>query len=310
MLYGLNDKAPEQMRGAVLAIGNFDGMHKGHRALIEAAKKIGGPVAALTFEPHPRQFFKPDIAPFRITHMPMKERLMKDAGVAHVFAYAFNKELAGLTAQEFIDRILVQNLGVAHVVVGHDFAFGRGRDGTVETLKNNGRFGVTVMPPVADANGDVYSSTAIRDLLRRGEFDAAAEKLGWRWQIESPIVHGDARGRTLGFPTANQEVDDYLRIPYGIYAVKVKIAGEDKWRDGAANFGIRPMFEINRPLLETFVFDFTGNLYGKILRVMPVKHLRDEKSFAGLEPLIAQMKEDCIKAKAVLESFKFQEGSR
>lgn len=305
MLYGLNDKAPELLRGCTLAIGNFDGVHKGHRALIETAATIGNVVCVLTFEPHPRQFFKPDAAPFRLTLLPMKERLLKEAGAQHVFAYAFNQELAALSASEFIDRILVENLGVRHVVVGADFAFGRGRDGTVDMLKQDGRFDVTVVAPVADAGGIVYSSTAVRDLLHRGDFAGAAEKLGWRWQIESPVVHGDARGRTLGFPTANQEVDEFLRIPYGVYAMKVKIEGEDFWRDGAANFGIRPMFEIRRPILETYILDYDGDLYGKNLRVIPVQHLRNEKAFDGVASLITQMKEDCIKAKAVLESLQF-----
>lgn len=305
MLHGLDEKAPEHLRGCTLAIGNFDGVHKGHRALVEAAARIGGSVCALTFEPHPRQFFKPDAEPFRLTLLPMKERLLKDAGAQHVFAYAFNKDMAALGAREFIDRILVANLGVRHVVVGADFAFGRGRDGSVETLRQDGRFGVTVVEPVRDGAGTIYSSTAVRDLLHRGDFDGAAEKLGWRWQIESPVVHGDARGRTLGFPTANQEVDEFLRMPYGVYAMKVMIEGEDFWRDGAANFGIRPMFEIRRPILETYILDYDSDLYGKMLRVMPVLHLRNEKAFDGIAPLIVQMKEDCIRAKAVLESLQF-----
>jgi riboflavin kinase/FMN adenylyltransferase len=293
--------------GCVLAIGNFDGVHQGHRALIARAREIavkeGGPLGIVTFEPHPRQFFQPATEPFRLTLLPMKQRLLQELGVHHIFALPFDSELSQLTAEEFIDRILVSDLKARHVVVGENFAFGKRRSGTVKTLAAAGdKFKLTAMKPVLSQEGQVYSSSAIRELLRQGQFQAAEKLLGWPWQIEAPVVNGDKRGRELGYPTANQNVPDYVRIPYGIYAVRVRLENESLWRDGVANFGIRPMFQIAQPIFETFIFDFSSEIYGKNIRVQPVKHLRPEQSFKDIAALVAQMKEDCIKAKAVLKS--------
>jgi riboflavin kinase/FMN adenylyltransferase len=297
---------PAAAEGCVLAIGNFDGVHLGHRALIkqaaDIAKVAGAPLGVITFEPHPRQFFQPEAEPFRLSLLPMKQRLLAELGVDHVFALPFNKELSQLTGEEFIDRILVHDLKAKHIVVGENFAFGKGRSGTTQTLASSDKFKLTVVKPVMSAEGQVYSSSAIRALLKQGDFAAAEKLLGWPWQIEMPVVGGDKRGRELGFPTANQNVPEYVRIPYGIYAVRVLIEGETTWREGAANFGIRPMFEIPQPIFETFIFDFSAEIYGKIMRVQPVKHLRPELAFKGIPALIVQMKEDCIAAKAVLKS--------
>ena len=303
------DRVPKEAQGCVLAIGNFDGVHLGHAALIKMAKSLAAeaPLGVMTFEPHPRQFFQPEAEPFRLTLLPMKQRLMETLGVEHLFAVAFNRDFSQLDGEAFVERILVQNLKVRHVVVGEDFMFGRGRSGTIATLKaaaDAGKFKLTVMPPVVASSGEIYSSTAIRELLKQAKFAEAASFLGWPWQMESPVVHGDKRGRTMGYPTANQNMLEHLRIPYGVYAVKVMIEGETVWRAGAANFGIRPMFQVVQPIFETFIFDFSGEIYGKVIRVQPVKHLRPEMSFAGLPALISQMKDDCIAAKAVLESHK------
>src|SRR3990172_11212027 len=309
-LYSIHDKIPDGAKGSVLTIGNFDGVHLGHRALLEATRNLAAAMHAapgvMTFEPHPRQFFHPDAEPFRLSLLPMKQSLLQELGVGHLFAFAFDRELSSLNAAEFIDRILVQKLKVRHVVVGEDFTFGNQRSGTAATLEAAaaaGKFGLSLVRPVASPGGQAYSSTVIRGLLRRGKFAEAAALLGWPWQMEAPVVHGDARGRALGYPTANQDMPEYVRIPYGVYAVRVLIEGERIWREGAANFGIRPMFQSAKPIFETFIFDFAAEIYGKTMRVQPVQYLRPELSFTGLSALVAQMKDDCITAKAVLKSF-------
>lgn len=292
-------------KGAVLAIGNFDGLHLGHRAVIneasEIALKLKAPLAVMTFEPHPREFFAKTPDPFRLSLLPQKQRILEDWGVAHLFALTFDQSFSQLTGNDFIEKVLKQGLGAKHIVVGEDFAFGHKRSGTVETLKADGGFGVSVISPVVCGDHRVYSSTRIRDHIRQAEFDAAAHLLGRRWQVEAPVVHGDKRGREIGYPTANQQVPRYVRMPFGIYAVKVRIEGDDKVRAGAANFGIRPMFRIEQPLLETFIFDFDREIYGKNMAVEPVKLLRKEMVFDGIEALKARIEQDCLEAKAVLD---------
>jgi riboflavin kinase/FMN adenylyltransferase len=303
------DDISSTAQDCVLAIGNFDGVHLGHRALVGRARALAttlqAPLGIITFEPHPRQFFQPAGEPFRLTLLPMKQRLLSAMGVDHIFALPFNQELAAMTAEDFIEKILVQRLTARMVAVGENFAFGRNKGGTAKTLDaaaRAGKFKLSVITSAMAASGEIYSSTAIRALLRQGQFEAAEKLLGWPWQIEAPVVAGDKRGRTIGFPTANQNVPDYVHIPFGIYAVRVCIEGETQWRAGVANFGIRPMFKIAQPIFETFIFEFDGDIYGKSLRVQPVRHLRAEASFQDLAALVAQMKEDCIAAKAVLKS--------
>jgi len=294
---------PALPQGTVLAIGNFDGVHPGHAALIARAQETAGAqkltAAVLTFEPHPREFFAPDGEPFRLTLLPEKARRLAALGAAYIFAPAFDAGFAGLSAAEFMN-FLRDRLHARHIVVGADFAFGKNRAGTVETLR--GMFDVTVIDPVTCTDGAAYSSTRIRDLLRRGDFSSAAKLLGRPWEIEAEIVHGDKRGRELGYPTANQRVDRYVRIPFGIYAVQALLEGEEKPRTAVANFGIRPMFRIRQPIFETHIFDFHQSIYGKVMRVQPVKYLRPEKIFDGLDALIAQMKQDCLEARAVFKS--------
>jgi len=297
---------PQEARGAVVAIGNFDGVHLGHRALVEKAKEIakkeGAPAGVLTFEPHPREFFQPDGEPFRLTLLPMKQRLLSELGVDHLYALPFDEKLSSLGADEFIQKILAGALGAKHVVTGRDFAFGKGRAGNVESLRKSGLFGVTTLDDVTSADGQPYSSTRIRGLLKETKFSDAASLLGWDWQIEMPVVHGDKRGRELGFPTANQQPGRHLQLPYGIYAVKAQVEGEKIWRGGVANFGIRPMFRIQQPIFETYIFDYNAEIYGKTMRVQPLRYLRGEQAFAGLDALKTQIKQDCHDAAAVLKS--------
>ena len=293
---------PKNARGSVLTIGNFDGVHPGHQALMlrtrEKADALKTPAAVMTFEPHPREFFKPDEPPFRLTLLPMKARLFAKNGMDHVFAPPFDAGFAAQTADDFMD-FLQDRLQPRHIVVGADFAFGKGRAGGIDTLRD--RFDVTVVKPVLCDSGAVYSSSRIRALLQEGRLADAAILMGRQWEIEAEVVHGDKRGRELGYPTANQQVENYVRIPYGIYAVRVRIEGEAVSRIGVANFGIRPMFRIKQPIFETFIFDFTGNLYGKIMRVEPVRFLRGEKAFDSLDALTVQMKQDCLDARAVFK---------
>ena len=300
------EQIPDDARGSVCVIGNFDGLHLGHQALLRQAADIAriqnAPLSVLTFEPHPREFFQPDTEPFRLTLLPAKQRILGSLGVSHLFAAEFNAKLAALTAEDFIEKVLKNQLGVKHVMVGRDFAFGRGRAGNVEQLRRIAGFGVTAIDPVTCDGEETYSSTRVRGLLRVGKLDDAAALLGRRWEIDMPVVHGDKRGRELGYPTANQQAGRYLRLPLGIYAVRVLIEGETVWREGVANFGIRPMFRITQPIFETYIFDFDSEIYGKNLRVQPVKFLRPEQEFKGLEALSAQIKQDCHAAAAVLKS--------
>jgi riboflavin kinase/FMN adenylyltransferase len=293
---------PRAARGSVLAIGNFDGVHPGHQALITRAREVAAArktrTAAMTFEPHPREFFKPNDPPFRLTLLPMKARLFAALGVDDVFAPPFDAGFAAQSADHFM-AFLRDRLEPESIVIGADFAFGKGRGGGIDTLRD--MFDVNVVKPVTCPDGAVYSSSRIRDLLQGGKLQEAAGLLGRAWEIEAEVVHGDKRGRELGYPTANQQVDRYIRIPYGIYAVRALIEGETQPRIGVANFGIRPMFKIKQPIFETHIFDFMADIYGKTMRVEPVKFLRPEKAFSDLEALVRQMKQDCLDARAVFK---------
>jgi riboflavin kinase/FMN adenylyltransferase len=308
---------PPAARGAVVAIGNFDGIHRGHQAVIGEAVRHARhdrqPAGVLTFEPHPRRFFKPDGPPFLLTRLRTKARLLNDLDVDLLYLLRFNAQLAARTAENFIDEILVKGLGVSRVVVGYDFVFGKGRTGNPELLRDRlaaAGVPVSIMSPVgaADAESEstpealVYSSTGVRDSLKAGDPRAAARLLGRPFEIEGRIVHGDKRGRTLGFPTANLKLGEYVRPAFGIYAVRAAIAtGNDwVWRDGVANLGIRPMFGAPEPLLETFLFDFSGEIYGRVMRVALVEYLRPEQKFADLTALTAQMHADTAAAKVAL----------
>lgn len=297
---------PNDVRGAVVAIGNFDGVHLGHREVIGEAGRIaranGRLWAVLTLEPHPRQVFQPDIAPFRLTPLPVKARLIESLGVDIFAVLPFDREFAKLSARAFVETVIVGGLGATHVVCGHDFAFGHGRRGTPEMLLWMGDefdFGFTCVPEVRDGAAEPYSSTRVREYLRDADPAAAARLLGRDFEIEGTVVAGEQRGRELGYPTANVELDDYLRPAFGIYAVQAgwEEGGRMHWRDAVANLGIRPTFQAAEPLLEVHVFDFAGDLYGRTLTTRFIDYLRPEKKFDGIEPLRAQMAEDCARAR-------------
>jgi riboflavin kinase/FMN adenylyltransferase len=310
------DDVPAALRGAVVAIGNFDGVHRGHRALIAEAKIQAearrSPLAVLSFEPHPQEYFKPSPESFRLTPLRAKARLLADLGVDALFALAFDAEMATRTPQDFVLNVLGTGLGISGAVVGHDFEFGRKRAGNLATLSYMGEMeGFTVTPFDAvtahsshEKSGDEkISSTLIRQMLKQARPEEAARLLGHPWAVEARVEHGDARGRTMGFPTANMHLGHCLAPAFGVYAVRVNILEGDRAvsrHDGVANFGIRPMYQVNVPLMETHLFDFDGDLYGKYLSVELIQYIRPEAKFANLDALIAQIAADAAKARGIL----------
>ena len=284
-------------RGAALVIGNCDGVHRGHRLLVDTAKAAGGRAGLLTFDPHPRQMFSAG-APFLITPPAVKLDLLRAAGLDFVCTLPFDAAFAGLGADDFIDVILRQGLAPARIVVGEGFRFGRGRQGDTASFAAAG-LPVTAVPPLRDRAGAI-SSTRIRAALQAGDMAAANALLGWDWHIEGVVRHGDKRGRTLGYPTANVPLGETLRPDYGIYAMRVLIGDEEEWRPAVANIGIRPMFETKDALVEAFLFDFDRDLYGQTLQLQPVKRLRGEAKFDSLDALIVQMREDERQARTLL----------
>jgi riboflavin kinase / FMN adenylyltransferase len=308
--------ASDDARGAVVAAGNFDGVHLGHQAVLGEAKalanSIGAPFAVLTFEPHPRAVFQPGLPPFRLTPFRAKSLVLETLGVDLLFTLHFDLAFAQKTAEEFVAEVLVAGLGVKAVVVGYDFVFGNKRRGTSDLLKAEGvrhGFDVKVVAPVfasggAAAGGIVYSSTHIREHLVAGRPREAAALLGRPWEIDGRVDVGDKLGRTIGFPTANIDLADYLRPASGVYAVRAGIedGGKTEWHDGAANLGWRPTVGGKDLRLETHLFDFSGDLYGKHLRVAFIERLRPEQRFAGLDALKAQIAADCQKAREILAS--------
>lgn len=295
---------PAAWQGGVVALGNFDGVHRGHQALIAEAgrhaKALGVPLMVLTFEPHPRGFFVPDTGPFRLTLPPAKRRLLAQYGVQAVLAQRFDAAFAALSADAFIEDVLIKGLGARHVVCGYDFTFGARRGGNVEFLRKAGAartFGVTVLEPVM-REGEIYSSTRIREALRAGWVSEAAELLGHAWEIEGVVELGDQRGRTIGFPTANVALGEHLRPRFGVYAVRALVDG--LWRHAVANLGKRPTFGKLQENFEVHLFDFSGDLYGQTLRVALVDFIRPEMKFTGLDALKAQIAADGEAARAVL----------
>ena len=293
-------------KDAVIAIGNFDGVHLGHRALLADGKKLatreGKQFGVLTFEPHPRKLFRPDEAAFRITPPTIKHRLLGECGVDFVVSLDFNWDFASQSAEEFVQNILVDALAPAHVIVGFDFHFGQLRKGSAETIEA-ANIPVTKFAPAISGMGEKYSSTAVRQALRLGNIAEANAILGWEWEIEGPIFHGDRRGHELGYPTANVLLADVLHPSYGIYATWVQIEGENEWRPAATNIGIRPMFEVKQGQVEAHILDFEDrDIYGKTLRIKPVKKLRGEAKFASLEALIIQISADCDDTRRALSA--------
>ncbi|QYZ70171.1 bifunctional riboflavin kinase/FAD synthetase [Neotabrizicola shimadae] len=290
-------------RGTSVAMGNFDGVHRGHQSVIALARGHG-PLGLVTFEPHPRQYFAPTAPAFRLMNPEARASRLAKLGVQHLFELPFDATLAGLTPEAFASEVLADGLGLAHVVVGEDFRFGKGRAGSAEDLAALGRehgFAVTIAPLMKES-GEEISSTAIRRALTEGRPRDAAAMLGHWHRIEGMVIHGEKRGRDLGYPTANMSVDG-LHLPrLGVYAVKVDVLTGPYTGSfiGAASLGVRPMFGENRPNLETFLFDFSGDLYDQQLSVAFVDYLRPEMKFDSLPGLIAQMSADCSRAREIL----------
>jgi riboflavin kinase/FMN adenylyltransferase len=301
---------PAQCRGAVVAIGNFDGVHRGHRALIAEAKVQAearrAPLAVLTFEPHPQEYFRPSAESFRLTPLRAKARLLADLGVDVLFALTFDAEMATRSPQDFVLNVLVDGLGISGAVVGHDFEFGQRRAGNLATLGYMGEmegFSVTAFDTVTASGDEKISSTLIRQMLKDARPEDAARLLGHPWAVEARVEHGDARGREMGFPTANMHLGHCLAPAFGVYAVRVNILEGDRAvsrHDGVANFGIRPMYQVAVPLMETHLFDFDGDLYGKYLSVELIRYIRPEAKFDSLPALIAQIGADAAKAREIL----------
>lgn len=299
--------SPEN-RGASAAIGNFDGVHKGHQAVIALARDAvpDAPLGVVTFEPHPRAYFAPDAPAFRLMSAEARASRLAKLDVRRLYQLNFNAALAALTPEQFAHQVLKDGLGLRHVVVGADFCFGKGRSGNVKDLQNLGAalgFGVTVAP-LLETGGVEVSSTAIRSALSQGRPRDAAEQLGHWHRIEGPVIGGEQRGRVLGYPTANMSIDGLHPPKFGVYAVLVDIAdGPHKGTyHGAASIGIRPMFNGEVPNIETFLFDFKGDLYGTVLSVALVDYLRPELKFDSLQALIDQMDADCVQARAILSA--------
>ncbi len=297
-------------RGAAAAIGNFDGVHLGHQAVIDLTRKaadaVGAPLGVLTFEPHPRSYFSRDSNPFRLMNAEAKATQLEKLGIEKLYEVPFNDTLAALPARDFAQTVIADQLGLKHVVVGADFCFGQGRRGNAQTLTQMGAemgFGVTIAPMMQVAEVEV-SSTAIRQALSDGRPDDAAKMLGHWHRLENTVIRGDQRGRDLGYPTANMSIDGLHPPKFGVYAVKIDVrdgphAGS---YNGAASIGVRPMFGINNANCETFIFDFKGDLYGATVSVALVHYLRPELKFDGLDALITQMDADCVTAREILSN--------
>lgn len=294
--------APERLRGGIVALGNFDGFHLGHQAVVgravARARAEGRPALVATFDPHPVRHFKPDAAPFRLTTLDQRARLFAEAGAQAMVVFQFDAALAALTAEEFVARRLCDLLGAGGVVTGEDFTFGRARGGDVRVLAELGGrhgFSVDTVAPVA-FEGAPVSSSRIRALLQAGDPRGAARLLTRPFAVQGVVQHGDKLGRTIGYPTANIALGSYLRPAYGIYAVRARLA-DGRVLGGAANLGIRPSFDPPKELLEAYLFDFSGDLYGETIEIALIDYLRPEARFDSLEALTAQMDADCAEAR-------------
>jgi riboflavin kinase / FMN adenylyltransferase len=293
---------PPALRGSVVALGNFDGVHKGHQAVIgraaQLASSLGKPLAVLSFNPHPARFFQPDRPPFALASPAQKQALLEAFGADGVLSLPFDRAIADLSPQAFVDSVLIDAIGASHVVCGYDFTFGQNRTGKAEDLAALGLPATVVKPVMARGQTLPYSSSRVRQMLSDAAPDKAAELMGRWWQIEGVVEQGDQRGRSIGFPTANVQLGDYQRPAYGVYAVRVHVAGAIY--DGVANIGLRPTFDPPRELLEVHLFDFAGDLYGKTVFVDIVAFIRGERKFTGLEPLKSQIAVDRATADKIL----------
>jgi riboflavin kinase/FMN adenylyltransferase len=296
------DPVPGHLRGAILALGNFDGFHRGHQAVvgraIALAKARGVPALVATFDPHPVRHFRPDAPPFRLTTLDQRERLFGAAGADAMVVFDFGAALASVSAEDFVGDWLGGHLGATGVVTGEDFTFGKGRGGNVEVLKLLGQANRISVEAVAavDEDGEAISSSRIREALTAGDCRTATMLLTRPFTVEGAVIHGDKNGRELGYPTANIEMGNYLRPRYGVYAVKGRL-GDGRVLNGAANMGVRPQFDPPKELLEPYFFDFSGDLYGQTIEVELISFIRPERKFDGLDALTAQMDLDCAEAR-------------
>ncbi|WP_395942531.1 bifunctional riboflavin kinase/FAD synthetase [Brevundimonas sp.] len=299
---------PAALKGAAVAVGAFDGVHRGHQAVIAdaraAAERLGAPLGVVSFDPHPRRFFQKEAAPFRLMTADQMVEALEPLGVDVLYLLPFDAEMAGMSDAEFAERVLGEGLGVRHAAVGFDFTFGKGRTGSPEALRTYGeRLGFTVSTAERkdDADGLKLSSSATREALKAGDMDRAAAILGRSFAIRGAVIHGDKRGRTIGVPTANIDLGDYMRPAYGVYAIRARLPDGRRF-GGVASLGVRPMYALETPLLEAWLFDFDGDLYGQTLDVELIAWLRGEERFDGLEALKAQIAKDGDDAREVLAS--------
>ena len=315
---GWRNLAPEH-RGAAAALGAFDGVHRGHQAVIASAalqaEALGVPLAVVSFEPHPRRWFQPDAAPFRLMTPTQMARALEPLGVDRLHLLPFDAEMSAMSDETFAREVLsggpqvaegaigqTTGLGLKHAAVGFDFTYGKGRTGSPDALARAGSrlgFSVSVTDRVDDRSGLKLSSSAVREALAAGDMARAARILGRPFAIEGEVVHGDKRGRTIGVPTANVRLGDYMRPAYGVYATRTRLP-DGRVIDGVANLGVRPMFEIAEPLLEVWLFDFTGDLYGQTVETQLVALLRGEMNFDDLDALKVQIEADAEAARAAL----------
>jgi riboflavin kinase/FMN adenylyltransferase len=297
-------------RGAAIALGNFDGLHAGHRAVIESArqasKRLGVPLGVATFEPPPRRFFQPDAPPFRLMTPRRREIALAALGVEETYLLKFGASMAAMTDREFCETVLRDDIGAASVSVGFDFRFGKNRMGDAESLKRLGGelgFEVKIVAEVA-SNGEKVSSSRIREAIERGDVAEAGKALGGYWIVDAIVEHGEKRGRSLGFPTANMQLGEIVHPAHGIYAVWAREDSEAAWRQGVANFGRTPTTGLRDALLEVMMFDFDRDLYGRRVHTAFATYLRPEVKFPGVDALVEQMKKDVAEAKVVLAALK------
>jgi len=298
---------PDDQKGAAVAIGAFDGVHRGHQAVIANARKasdaLGAPLAVVSFDPHPRRWFQPDAAPFRLMTSGQMARALEPLKVDRLYLLPFDGEMAAMTDVEFARRVLSDGLDIRHAAIGFDFTFGKGRTGSPQAMGVYGDtlgFSVSVAHRIDDPDGLKLSSSAVREALKAGDMDRAAAILGRPFAIEGEVVHGDKRGRTIGVPTANVRLGGYMRPAYGVYATRTRLP-DGRVVDGVANLGVRPMFEIEDPLLEVWLFDFAEDLYGQTIETELVALLRGEMTFDDLAALKIQIDGDAAAARAVLK---------
>ncbi len=305
------ENVPGDARGGVVLLGNFDGVHRGHQAVIgaaaEEAARLGAPLVVVTFEPHPRRFFRPDDPPFLLTSFRSKVIQLAALGVDVLLVLRFDRAVSQMSAEDFANKVLIGGLAPRQITIGYDFHFGNQRRGNPAMLKQLAEpvgIAVKVIEPVATADGEVYSSTRIREYLSGGKPGHAAALLGRPFEIEGRVERGDQRGRTIGFPTANLSLGSYLRPAYGVYAVRAGLGDGEatEWVNGVANLGVRPTVDGQKMLFEIHLFDFDRDIYGQHLRVALIEYIRPERRFAGLDALRAQIAEDAAAARRILRT--------